>query len=71
MMAFGTVVKVTPCLFSKIAWFLWKDTKNNIKVMRKKSGIVMLFMLLLSMGPFISLGQIPPQIVSGLKAGDA
>ncbi len=39
--------------------------------MRKKSGIVMLFMLLLSMGPLVSLGQIPPQIISGLKAGDA
>lgn len=39
--------------------------------MKKRSGIVILFMLLLSLNPLISLAQIPAQIVSGLKAGDA
>ena len=39
--------------------------------MKKKSGFVLFFMLLLSVNPLISLGQIPDQIISGLKAGDA
>ena len=39
--------------------------------MKKKSGLVLFFMLLLFMNPFISFGQIPDQIISGLKAGDA
>jgi len=39
--------------------------------MKKKSGIILFFVLWLIVNPFISLGQIPPQIISGLKAGDA
>ena len=36
-----------------------------------KSKFVLLFMLCLLVNPLISLGQIPAQIISGLKAGDA
>jgi len=39
--------------------------------MKKKSKFVLFFMLCLLMNPLISLGQIPEQVISGLKAGDA
>ena len=39
--------------------------------MKKKSGIVLFFMLWFLVNPLISNGQIPAQIISGLKAGDA
>ncbi len=39
--------------------------------MKLKSGFVFLFILWLLVNPLISIGQIPPQIISGLKAGDA
>jgi len=39
--------------------------------MKKKSKFVLFFMLCLLVNPLISLGQIPEQIISGLKAGDA
>lgn len=39
--------------------------------MKKKSGFTLFFMLLLFANPIISFGQIPDQIISGLKAGDA
>jgi len=45
--------------------------KNNIVDMKRKSGFALLFILLLSMSPLISSGQIPDQIISGLRAGDA
>jgi len=46
------------------------NSKNNV-VMKKKSGFVLSFILLLLVYPFISFGQIPGQIMVGLKAGDA
>ena len=39
--------------------------------MKKKSVFVLFVMILLSAVPSISFGQIPDQIVAGLKAGDA
>lgn len=39
--------------------------------MKKKSRFVLFFMLCLVVNPLISFGQIPEQIISGLKAGDA
>lgn len=39
--------------------------------MKKKSKFVLFFILCLLVNPLISLGQIPEQIISGLKAGDA
>jgi hypothetical protein len=39
--------------------------------MKKKSGFVLLFMLWFFISPLISFGQMPDQITSGLKAGDA
>lgn len=39
--------------------------------MKKRSAFVLLFILWLSMNPFVSFGQIPEQIIAGLKAGDA
>ena len=39
--------------------------------MKKKSKFVLFFMLCLLVNPLLSLGQIPVQIISGLKAGDA
>ena len=39
--------------------------------MKMKSKFVLLFMLCLLVNPLLSLGQIPEQIISGLKAGDA
>jgi len=39
--------------------------------MKMKLKFVLFFMLCLLMNPLISLGQIPEQIISGLKAGDA
>ena len=39
--------------------------------MKKKSRFVLFFMLCLIVNPLISFGQIPEQIISGLKAGDA
>ena len=39
--------------------------------MKKKSVFVLLFMLLFSVNPLISFGQISGQIIAGLKAGDA
>ena len=39
--------------------------------MKRKSGFALLFILLLSISPLISFGQIPEQIISGLRAGDA
>jgi len=47
------------------------EIKNNIIVMKKKSVFVLFVMLWLSAIPVISFGQIPDQIISGLKAGDA
>jgi len=47
-----------------------KSQNTNI-VMKKKSRFVLFFMLCLSMSPLISFGQIPGEIISGLKAGDA
>lgn len=39
--------------------------------MKKNSRFVLFFMLCLFVNPLISFGQIPAQIISGLKAGDA
>lgn len=39
--------------------------------MKKNSIFVLLFMLIISVNPLISFGQIPEQIISGLKTGDA
>jgi len=39
--------------------------------MKMKSKFVLFFMLCLLVNPLLSLGQIPEQIISGLKAGDA
>lgn len=39
--------------------------------MNKKSGVVLFFMLWLIVNPLISFGQIPQQIIVGLKSGDA
>lgn len=39
--------------------------------MKKKSGIILFFMLWLFVNPLVSFGQIPAQIISGLKTGDA
>jgi len=39
--------------------------------MKKKSRFVLFFMLCLFVNPLVSSGQIPSQIISGLKAGDA
>ncbi len=39
--------------------------------MKKNSRFVLFFMLFLFVNPLISFGQIPAQIISGLKAGDA
>ncbi|NEW82200.1 MAG: DUF4783 domain-containing protein [Mariniphaga sp.] len=39
--------------------------------MKKKSKFVLFFMLCLMVNPLISLGQIPDQVIAGLKAGDA
>jgi len=39
--------------------------------MKQKSGIIFIFLLWLLVNPLISLGQIPQQIITGLKAGDA
>ena len=39
--------------------------------MKKKSGFVLFFLFWLIVNPLISFGQIPGQIISGLKAGDA
>jgi hypothetical protein len=39
--------------------------------MKKKSGFVLFFILCLFVNPLISSGQLPAQIISGLKAGDA
>ncbi len=39
--------------------------------MEKKSRLVLFFMLCVCVNPLISFGQIPGQIISGLKAGDA
>jgi len=39
--------------------------------MKQKSGFVLFFTLWLLVIPCFSFGQIPPQIISGLKAGDA
>ena len=39
--------------------------------MKKKSGFVLFFLLCTFLTPLISSGQIPGQIISGLKAGDA
>ena len=39
--------------------------------MEKKSRFVLFFMLCLIVNPLISFGQIPEQIIAGLKAGDA
>jgi len=39
--------------------------------MKKKSGFTLFLMLLLFANPMISFGQIPDQIISGIKAGDA
>jgi len=40
-------------------------------MIKRKSAFVLIFMLLLSINPLVSFGQIPAQIISGLKAGDA
>jgi len=39
--------------------------------MKKKSGFVIFFALWLFVLPNFSFGQIPPQIITGLKVGDA
>jgi hypothetical protein len=39
--------------------------------MKKKSGFKLFFMLLLFANPIVSFSQIPDQIISGIKAGDA
>lgn len=50
---------------------LVKKLNNNIIDMKQKPGFVLLFMLYFFVNPLISFGQIPDQIISGLKAGDA
>lgn len=40
-------------------------------MMNKKPGIVLFFMLWFLVNPLVSFGQIPAQIIAGLKAGDA
>ena len=47
-----------------------KNKKNNAE-MKQKSGFVLFFTLWLLVNPFVSSGQIPQQIITGLKAGDA
>jgi hypothetical protein len=44
---------------------------NNIVEMKQKSGIVLILMFCLLFNPHLSFGQIPQQIITGLKAGDA
>ena len=39
--------------------------------MKKKSKFVLFFMICLLVNPLISHGQIPEQVIAGLKAGDA
>jgi hypothetical protein len=39
--------------------------------MKQKSGIVLIFMFCLLANPFLSISQIPQQIITGLKVGDA
>ena len=39
--------------------------------MKKKSGLVPFFIIMFSINSIISFGQIPDQIILGLKAGDA
>ena len=39
--------------------------------MKQNSGLILFFILWLIINPFISNGQIPQQIISGLKTGDA
>jgi hypothetical protein len=50
---------------------LVEKLKINIIMIKGKLVFVLFFMLLLSLNPLISFGQIPAQIISGLKAGDA
>ena len=57
--------------FFKICIVLVEKLKTNIIMIKRKSAFVLFFILLLSMNPLISFGQIPGQIISGLKAGDA
>jgi len=45
--------------------------KMKIIMMKKKWEFVLIIMLCLSINPLISSGQIPGQIITGLKAGDA
>lgn len=44
---------------------------EKIIVMKKKLGIVLIFMLWLSVVPLTSAGQIPDEVYAGLKAGNA
>jgi hypothetical protein len=39
--------------------------------MKQKSGFILFFILWILINPLISVGQIPQQIITGLKAGDA
>jgi hypothetical protein len=39
--------------------------------MKHRSGLVLFFVLWMLVNPLLSVGQIPQQIISGLKAGDA
>ena len=39
--------------------------------MRHKSGIIIFFIVWCLLNPIFSFGQIPPQIISGLKVGDS
>jgi hypothetical protein len=45
--------------------------KNNRMVLNNKSGLVLFFMLWFLCWPLISSGQIPEQIIKGLKTGDS
>jgi len=47
------------------------ESINNNKAMKQNSGLVLLFTFWLFFTPFILSGQIPMQIVQGLKVGDA
>ncbi len=39
--------------------------------MKKKSGLVLFYLIMFSMNSLVSFSQIPDQIILGLKAGDA
>ena len=57
--------------FCRICMVLVEKLKKIIIVMKSKPGFVLFFMLLIFINPSISYGQIPEQIISGLRAGDA